>query len=134
MDTMKRAAGFLGLSGVTLGAFGAHALKTQLATAGMTEAWTTAVQYHLVHAVALLAIAFIGYATNDARANRSRSLKTAGWAWIVGVILFSGSLYAMALGGPRWLGPVTPAGGVAFLVGWSCLLIPSRDTNVGRRH
>lgn len=132
MDTMKRAAGFLGLSGVVLGAFGAHALKARLAVSGMSEAWSTAVQYHLVHAVAVLAITCIGAANSNGIASRPRAMTTAGWAWIVGVILFSGSLYTMALGGPRWLGPVTPLGGVAFLVGWACLLIPTRKGSVGR--
>jgi uncharacterized membrane protein YgdD (TMEM256/DUF423 family) len=132
MDTMKRAAGFLGLSGVTLGAVGAHALKARLTAAGMYEAWTTAVQYHLVHAVAVLVIALIGATNGNTSASRPRALKTAGWAWILGVVLFSGSLYAMALGGPRWLGPVTPLGGLAFLVGWACLLIPAPSSSAGR--
>lgn len=92
---------------------------------GMTETWSTAVQYHLVHAVALLALAAL-CATRDPA--RSKKLSVAARAWIIGVILFSGSLYIMALGGPRWLWPVTPLGGVALLVGWICLLIPERDS------
>lgn len=98
------AAGLLGFTGVGLGAFGAHALKDTLATNGMTSAWQTAVLYHLIHAVALLA--FPGG-------------KWAGRCWIAGIVLFSGSLYALALGGPKLLGPITPLGGVAFLAGWA---------------
>ncbi len=98
------AAGLLGFVGVSLGAFGAHALKDTLAASGMTPAWQTAVLYHLVHAVALLAFP---------------SDKWAGRCWIAGITLFSGSLYWLALGGPKILGPVTPLGGIALLAGWA---------------
>ncbi|HEY0947242.1 MAG TPA: DUF423 domain-containing protein [Opitutaceae bacterium] len=106
-------AGLFGFAGVALGAFGAHGLKATLAARGMTAAWDTAVLYHLVHAVALLSIGRPTLAGAGAR----WPVWAAG-AWAVGVVLFSGSLYALALGGPRWLGPVTPLGGTAFLVGW----------------
>lgn len=125
MHKMKSAAGILGLSGVALGAFGAHGLKGRLAAHGMTDAWTTAVQYHLIHAVALLALTAISSTGTSAYSKKS---SMCAWAWIIGVNLFSGSLYLMALGGPRWLGPITPLGGLALLVGWGCLLIPERDT------
>ncbi len=100
------AAGLLGFTGVALGAFGAHALKDTLAANGTIATWQTAVLYHLVHAVAL--------ATGP----------TAPWVgrcWTVGVVLFSGSLYWLALGGPKLLGPITPLGGISLLLGWTLL-------------
>ena len=109
------AAGLLGLTGVALGAAGAHGpLHDALVAAGALDAWRTAVLYHLIHAVALLALA--GW--------------TAGWpgarwtarCWLAGVILFSGSLYWLALGGPKILGPITPLGGLALLSGWLLLV------------
>jgi len=110
----------LGVSGVALGAFGAHALKAQLAASGQAEIWSTAVLYHLIHTVAILAVTLVLEGT--APAAKSRFLQTAAVAWTIGIILFSGSLYALSLGGPRWLGPVTPLGGLAFLIGWGCVL------------
>jgi uncharacterized membrane protein YgdD (TMEM256/DUF423 family) len=108
------AAGLLGASGVAAGAFGAHALKPFLVQAGTLETWQTAVHYHLVHAVALLGLgAWM-------RAEEASPAKGAGaaWCWIVGVVLFSGSLYLLAMGAPHWIGPVTPLGGLALILGW----------------
>jgi len=102
------AAALLGAAGVALGAFGAHGLRARLDARGL-EVWETAVRYHLVHAVALLALALSPYAAQ---------LRTAGWLFAAGIALFSGSLYALALGGPRLLGPVTPLGGLALVAGW----------------
>lgn len=110
------AAGLLGLTGVALGAFGAHALKEQLAASGHVETWRTAVFYQLLHAVALLALA--GW--RDAHGGADRR---AAACWVAGVILFSGSLYWLSLGGPRFLGPVTPLGGIAFLAGWALVVM-----------
>lgn len=107
------AAGF-GFLGVALGAFGAHGLKATLEAHGTLETWKTAVLYQLIHAVALLALA--GW--RDSHLGPSRKV---GLLWAAGVVLFSGSLYWLALGGPRFLGPVTPVGGVAFLAGWALL-------------
>lgn len=104
------AAGALGFAAVALGAFGAHALRTTLAAAGKTDVWDTAVHYHLVHAAALLALA--GWPGAAPAAGR-----IAG-CWVAGVMLFSGSLYVLSLGGPRWLGPITPLGGALLLLGW----------------
>jgi uncharacterized membrane protein YgdD (TMEM256/DUF423 family) len=101
-------AGLLGAAGVALGAFGAHGLRARL-DARALEVWETAVRYHLVHAVALLALALSPHAAQ---------LRTAGWLFAAGIALFSGSLYALALGGPRLLGPVTPLGGLALIAGW----------------
>jgi uncharacterized membrane protein YgdD (TMEM256/DUF423 family) len=100
------AAGLLGFTGVALGAFGAHALKEALAANGTTATWQTAVLYHLIHAAALVALP---------------GLPWVGRCWIAGVVLFSGSLYWLALGGPKFLGPVTPLGGLALLLGWALL-------------
>jgi uncharacterized membrane protein YgdD (TMEM256/DUF423 family) len=119
--TLKLVVGILGVTGVALGAFGAHALKTQLATSGHTETWRTAVLYHLLHTVAIWAVT-LSY-RDPARINGSRFLLTTCILWAVGIVLFSGSLYALALGGPLWLGPITPIGGLALLIGWSCILI-----------
>ena len=110
-------AGLAGAAAVACGAFGAHALRGHLTELGTLETWKTGVLYHLVHAVALLALA--GWARGPA----DRVLAWAGWAWVVGIACFSGSLYGLALGGPRWLGPVTPLGGVAFLVGWLLIIV-----------
>ena len=105
-----RTAALLGAIGVGLGAFGAHGLEDSLTTRQL-EVWTTAVDYHLIHAVALLAVALYGRAVD-------RGITWPAAAFATGIALFSGSLYVLALDGPRWLGPVTPIGGVAFLVGW----------------
>jgi uncharacterized membrane protein YgdD (TMEM256/DUF423 family) len=103
----------LGVAGVALGALGAHALAERLAEAGMTRVWETAVIYHLTHTVALLALA-----GRQSPGPGGRAGQVAAGCWIAGVLAFSGSLYLLALGGPRWLGPVTPLGGVALMVGW----------------
>jgi uncharacterized membrane protein YgdD (TMEM256/DUF423 family) len=97
---------------VALGAFGAHALKASLQASGMLDAWNKAVLYHLVHAVALLALALYG------TGNRAAYLFL-----VAGILLFSGSLYAMALSNVRWLGAITPLGGLCFLAGWAWLII-----------
>lgn len=110
------AAGLLGLTGVALGAMGAHALKAILVERGMMHAWDTAAKYHLLHALALLGAAAWLRTANGAGA---RNVFWAARCWCVGVFLFSGSLYWLALGGPRWLGPITPLGGLAFMAGWT---------------
>jgi uncharacterized membrane protein YgdD (TMEM256/DUF423 family) len=100
---------------VALGAFGAHALKATLEASGMLDAWNKAVIYHLVHAVALVALALAG------AGNRASYFLLAG-----GILLFSGSLYLMALTNVRWLGAITPLGGVCFLAGWAWMAIAPR--------
>lgn len=114
------AAGLLGLTGVALGALGAHVLKTTLLERGMSTAWETAARYHIVHAVALVGIAAW------MRGNSATSERLGNWitgSWVLGTLLFSGSLYLLAIGGPRWLGPVTPLGGVALMLGWLLLIV-----------
>ena len=98
---------------MALGAFGAHALKTRLAPE-MLGVWQTAVQYHFWHVLALLVT---GLAAQNAWNT------AAGWLFVAGIVLFSGSLYALSLGGPSWLGPVTPLGGAAFILGWLALAV-----------
>jgi uncharacterized membrane protein YgdD (TMEM256/DUF423 family) len=124
--TLLLAAGLAGLTAVALGAFGAHALKDTLAAVpggkGL-ETWHTATLYHLVHAVAALAAALAAAAGGATLAAVQRLLRTAVGCWLMGVALFSGSLYWLALGGPKWLGPVTPLGGLALLVGWALIAL-----------
>ena len=100
---------------VALGAFGAHALKARLAP-DMAAVWQTAVQYHAWHALALLAVGIL-----LAQDPGCAGLVWSGWLFAAGIVLFSGSLYALALTGLRGLGAVTPLGGVAWLGGWAAL-------------
>jgi len=114
-------AALLGASGVGLGAFGAHGLKSQLGAQGL-DTWQTAVTYHLIHALAALAVGVWLRAAALTGHPAPAGVTFAGWSFAAGVLLFSGSLYLLALGGPRWLGPVTPLGGVAFILGWLALV------------
>ncbi len=106
-DLLLVAVAVSGLLGVALGAFGAHGLQDRLLANDRLDVWQTAVLYHLVHSVAALAALTISRAA-------------AGW-WLAGVVVFSGSLYLLALTDTGWLGAVTPLGGVAFLIGWIAL-------------
>ena len=115
------AAGIVGLTGVAIGAFGAHAWKSTLVERGMLQAWETGSRYHLLHAVALLGIAACVRVATGPRS--ARLLVFAAQLWVVGIVLFSGSVYWLAMGGPRWLGPVTPVGGVALMAGWLLVAI-----------
>jgi uncharacterized membrane protein YgdD (TMEM256/DUF423 family) len=108
-------AGFA-LAAVVLGAFGAHALRDQLSP-DMLAVYRTGVEYHFYHALGLLAV---GLVANTLAA--SRALKWSGVLMIAGILLFSGSLYALSITGVRWLGAVTPVGGLAFIAAWACLL------------
>lgn len=105
-----------GFLAVMLGAFGAHALKKRLAP-DLQAVWHTAVEYHIYHALALLAVGLL------ARTLQAPLLNLAGACFALGVLVFSGSLYALALSGIRVLGAITPLGGLLFLVGWACLLV-----------
>ena len=102
------------LIGVAAGAFGAHALKARLAP-DLLIAFETGVRYQLVHSLALLAVAWAVVRWPG------RATTSAGVLFLAGIVLFSGSLYALALTGTRTLGIVTPFGGVAFIAGWACL-------------
>ena len=105
------------LIGVALGAFGAHGLKTKVAPEMLTV-WNTAVQYHLIHALGLLLIGILVHLMPAAPL-----IKSGGWTILLGILLFSGSLYALVLTGIKPLGIITPFGGVAFLVGWLLIAI-----------
>jgi uncharacterized membrane protein YgdD (TMEM256/DUF423 family) len=106
-----------GFVGVTAGAFGAHGLRGRLSP-DMLTVFETAVRYQMYHVFALLiTAAAIG------RLGDSRLLSIAGWSFVTGMVLFSGSLYALALSGVSALGAITPLGGLAFLVGWAALAI-----------
>jgi uncharacterized membrane protein YgdD (TMEM256/DUF423 family) len=100
--------------GVAAGAFGAHALRAQLEPR-MLEVFETAVRYQMYHALALLAAAWL------CQQSQSTAAQVAGWSFVLGILLFSGSLYAMVLTGTRGLGAVTPIGGVFFIAGWVAL-------------
>ena len=121
---MKRLSGILGclaaLAAVVLGAFGAHALEEALAKAGTTDVWQTAVDYHMWHALALVLCGLMS--------PKGRPLRMAVFLFATGIFLFSGSLYWLALDGPRWLGPITPLGGLSFMGGWIALAISFRQS------
>src|SRR5947207_7427722 len=100
---------------VALGAFGAHSLKHTLETHGMLDVWNKAVLYHFIHALALLVLALFGAAN-----------RRAWWLLLGGIVIFSGSLYVMALTNLHWLGAIAPIGGLCFLAGWAWLVIAPR--------
>lgn len=103
--------GGLALMGVAVGAFASHGLEGRL-SADALATFETGVRYHMYHALALLAVAWA------ARQWPHALWSVSGWLFLAGIVLFSGSLYALSLGAPRWLGAVTPVGGTAFLAGW----------------
>ena len=100
--------------GVLIGAFGAHGLRDRL-TPDMLAVFETGVRYLLTHALGLLAVAWAASRWPNAWTG------SAGWLFVAGIVVFSGSLYLLALTGTRWLGAITPIGGVAFLIAWGCL-------------
>ena len=100
---------------VALGAFGAHTLRTKL-TPDMLNIFEVGVRYQMYHALGLFAVAWA--ITRWPEAN----LNAAGWAFIIGILIFSGSLYLLSVTGMRWLGAITPLGGIAFLAGWAILV------------
>jgi uncharacterized membrane protein YgdD (TMEM256/DUF423 family) len=104
-----------GMLAVVFGAFGAHALKGKLDDQAL-KVFETAVQYHFYHTVALLVVGVI--ALNQPQ---TMLLKSSGWLFVIGILVFSGSLYLLSLTGVRWLGAVTPLGGLALIAGWACL-------------
>lgn len=112
---MMRIAAAVCFLAVALGAFGAHALKSTLETNGMTDTWKTAVLYHFIHGVALFSLALWGKV----------SAGVCG-LFLAGIVAFSGSLYLMALTNLRWLGAITPLGGLCFLAAWAWLIISPR--------
>ena len=106
-----------GMLAVMLGAFGAHALRAKL-TPDLLAVYNTAVQYHFWHALGLVAIGIVAI-----HLPASAPLKWAGWLMLTGVVVFSGSLYLLAITGARWLGAITPLGGTAFIVSWALFAV-----------
>ena len=109
------------LLAVAAGAFGAHALHSRLSTEYLAV-FETAARYQMYHALGLVAVAWAVSRWPTGMA------QWAGWLFVAGTVLFSGSLYGLALTGTRWLGAITPFGGVAFLVGWFCLALSARGS------
>ena len=114
-----------GFLAVTAGAFGAHGLKDRLADLDQTANFHIAAQYHMYCALALLVVGLL------AQFGRSHpAINVAGWAFLTGSVIFSGSLYLLAVTGLRWLGGITPFGGVAMLVGWAALAVAAATRTV----
>ena len=111
-QSIVRMAAVLAFLGVALGAFGAHGLEDILKENERVATWDTAVLYHLVHAVALLGVGVL-----------SRSPKVTVYAFLIGVIIFSGSLYILSVTNITKFGAITPIGGLAFLIGWAALVV-----------
>lgn len=108
-----------GMLAVAFGAFGAHALRGRL-DEHMMSVFQTAVQYHFYHSMALLAVGVIALSQPH-----TALLRSSGYLFLVGIVVFSGSLYLLSMGGLRWLGAITPLGGLAFIAGWGCLAAAS---------
>jgi uncharacterized membrane protein YgdD (TMEM256/DUF423 family) len=104
-----------GMFAVGFGAFGAHALKNRLDDYSL-GVFQTAVQYHFYHSLALLAVGVIALSQPG-----TALLRSSGWLFVIGILVFSGSLYLLSVTGQRWLGAITPLGGLAFIAGWGCL-------------
>jgi len=108
-----------GMLAVAFGAFGAHALRSRLDEQTMSV-FQTAVQYHFYHSLALLAVGVIALSQPH-----TALLRSSGYLFLVGIVVFSGSLYLLSMSGLRWLGAITPLGGLAFIAGWGCLAAAS---------
>jgi len=106
----------LAFLGIALGAFGTHGLKANL-TGASIDIWKTAVQYHLIHAIALVAVGLLLERTN------AKAIQNAGWLMVAGIAIFSGSLYALAVTDIKILGAITPLGGLCFLTAWATLAV-----------
>jgi uncharacterized membrane protein YgdD (TMEM256/DUF423 family) len=119
--TIASISGFLA---VALGAFGAHGLKNRL-PADLMAVWQTAVQYQFWHTLALFGVGILLTQGLQSQHLTSKWLSTSGWLFTVGIVIFSGSLYVLALSGIRWLGAITPIGGALWLVAWACLCYAS---------
>ncbi|MGH1487203.1 MAG: DUF423 domain-containing protein [Cellvibrionaceae bacterium] len=109
--------GFSGFLAVMLGAFGAHGLKGKISDS-LLAAFQTGTYYQMFHTLALLGLAVLLIQLPSF----SKAFTIAGYSWIAGIVLFCGSLYGLALGGPAWLGPITPLGGLLFMLGWLSLI------------
>ncbi|MFT6103328.1 MAG: uncharacterized membrane protein YgdD (TMEM256/DUF423 family) [Candidatus Endobugula sp.] len=108
-----------GMVAVVLGAFGAHALKAKISPA-LLAAYQTGTHYHLIHVISLIGLALL---ILRLQGGTPAPLIAAGFLWMAGTVLFSGSLYGLALGAPNWFGPITPVGGLLLIIGWLCFAI-----------
>lgn len=115
MKNIQTLAATYALLAVGLGAFGAHALNDLLLGNNMASVWKTAVEYQMWHALAVLVISALRL--------QGRCLQYSLYSFALGIFIFSGSLYGLALGGPKWLGPITPIGGTLLIAGWALLII-----------
>jgi uncharacterized membrane protein YgdD (TMEM256/DUF423 family) len=110
-------ASIAGLTGVLAGTFGAHGLRSHVTTE-LLNVFEVGVRYHLIHAVALLALGALAASTD-----RAALLRWTAWLFAIGIVVFSGSLYLLAITGEQRLGMITPFGGVMFILGWLCLAV-----------
>ena len=110
-------AGISGAIAVGLGAFGAHSLEALLVQNGRLDTFQTAVNYHFYHTLALFGIGILATIKPD-----WKGISFASWSMVLGILIFSGSLYVLSLTGITWLGAITPLGGLAFILGWSSLV------------
>ncbi|MBC6611325.1 DUF423 domain-containing protein [Hymenobacter sp. BT507] len=115
-------AALLGALGVGIGAFGAHGLRAMLEATGRFDTFETAVRYQFYHTLSLLAVGVLLYARPELRL-----LGTTAGLWLGGILIFSGSLYVLCFTGIKWLGAVTPLGGLLFIAGWITLLLAARQ-------
>ncbi|WP_373521200.1 DUF423 domain-containing protein [Aquiflexum sp.] len=115
-------AGILGGLAVSIGAFGAHGLEAILVSNGRTETFETAVKYHFYHALAILAVGVW-----QRFEPTTKRLNSAVWMFLVGILIFSGSLYVLSLTGISWLGAITPIGGIAFILGWVLVVVSAKN-------
>ncbi|MGQ0703073.1 MAG: DUF423 domain-containing protein [Gemmatimonadales bacterium] len=121
----ERVGAILAAVAVAAGAFGAHALRGALSPDALAS-WETAARYQMYHALALILVGIL------AARRPTQTLRVAGWLFVSGVVLFSGSLYSLALTGQLWFGAITPLGGAAFIAGWVCLAAGNRGGSGGR--
>ncbi|HMQ49320.1 MAG TPA: DUF423 domain-containing protein [Saprospiraceae bacterium] len=125
--TFLRLGSFFLMIAVTLGAFGAHQLKGML-TPAQINTFETGIRYHFIHGIAILIAGILLYV------RKTNALKWSGWLFAAGIICFSGSLYLLAIQeafalSVSWLGPVTPIGGLFFVMGWAMMLVSTYQTN-----
>ena len=116
--------------GVAAGAFGAHGLEGRI-EADLLAVFETGARYHVIHALALLVVGLVGRIEEVAGRNADRAFEAAAWLFTVGIAVFAGSLYALAVTGHRWLGAVTPVGGACLLAGWAAMAAGALRTRGG---
>lgn len=119
-----QSAAIFGMLAVGIGAFGAHGLKDVLAETGRAETFETAVKYHFYHSLAIFLIGILAFVKPT-----WGKLSTAAILMIVGILIFSGSLYFLSLTGITWLGAITPLGGVAFIAAWILVFLAASNKN-----